>query len=1200
MKISVIILLTIIFSFGVLSAQQSHGDAQYRARNDHSGNLIRLTFWNHGMLGSQKGDNSLIYPGEWPINSGMAQLGNASSYVATELHIPVVNDSTGDTTYVAITPVDFCQGWDPVLFSHDTLGNFLGFEPLPGYYNITQKEKDPFHAVAMSHQPFTWPPFWPDKLDDPQDPGWPKHWNGYFGKDQKNADQESYFVMDDYQFKKRISGYKMPLPVPTEPDRGGLGLRQAVRGLQWSNPDAEDCIFWIYKITNFGELELKQTVFGLNVGASEGAKVNQNTDWDDDCAIFYRDLGLTVNYDWDNIGTAGYSPVPWMGFAFLESPGNATDGIDNDGDAINAPGGGKLITKEDFVKSYAVGDPIVLIDYHTYERKVVSMPADGITFTIDGKKYYKVPNAPLEEIPRNGIDDNLNGLIDEADGAMAPDSVYYYLYIRDPVYNNQDYLAKDYITGQGLSNLMIDERRDDGIDNDGDWNADYDDVGLDGKPGTGDEGEGDGVPTPGRGNLPGEPNIDKTDVDESDQIGLTSFIFYEYGSLTFSNDEDMWNVSRPGFFDSHLIDVDADYVFSTGYFPLLPNQSESFSVALLYGWDEKDLIQNKKIVQDIYNANYNFAVAPDKPTLHAVVGDNKVTLYWDDKAEKSFDRFLKKHDFEGYKIYRATDPGFVDAGQITDGYGYAYYTKPLAVYDKIDSVFGFFPKSLGRGVQFFLGNETGLVHTYVDSPVVNGVRYYYAVTAYDKGDVEKNIIPSETNKFVTVSATGEVRTGENVVAVVPTPPALGYKAPDFDVRPHQVGSGITEGKVWVNFIEPDKIPNDHEFEIQFLDQSMDHRDNDLDSLIDENDPSELLPTKTTGFVLKDLTAKDVPDTVWFYKYFKENGNLIPIKNLYNDDDGNPRTLTALLRGMKFFIYNPSPAILNIPKSGIFSGIQWSKNIDYYSAYNLRFGIFELGGFESGISYPRQYRIVFFDDIVGKSEAVYPILKTTGTPIPIPPTDVNFKIYDQQTGEEVPFGFVDVSTNPNVTRGHFSAKDRIIFFEKLPNDSTVITFSLLNNSVEDTTFVKYHGRLLGSGDTLNLYPDFPFTHNARYRFVTTAEGIDLKAAKENLDKITVVPNPYVVTAAWEIKNPYTSGRGPRSIKFMNLPQNCTIRIYSVDGSLVRKLEHHSTMTNGTEEWDVLSKDSMEIAYGVYIYHIEAPGIGEKVGRIIIIK
>ena len=46
-------------------------------------------------------------------------------------------------------------------------------------------------------------------------------------------------------------------------------------------------------------------------------------------------------------------------------------------------------------------------------------------------------------------------------------------------------------------------------------------MGIDGLAGSGDLGENDGIPTSGAGtDLPGEPNIDKTDIDESDQIGL--------------------------------------------------------------------------------------------------------------------------------------------------------------------------------------------------------------------------------------------------------------------------------------------------------------------------------------------------------------------------------------------------------------------------------------------------------------------------------------------------------------------------------------------------------------------------------------------------------------------------------------------------------------------------------------------------------
>ncbi len=1196
-------LLFFLFVHASLVAQLSHGDAQYRARNVHSGNLVRITFYNHGMVGRQVNDQSTVYAGEWPINSGMIQMGNATSYVGTELRVYTGVDSTGDSSYAYITPLSMCQGFNPERFPHDSLGNFLGFEPLPGYLNITQKELDPLNAVAMSHEAFTWPAHWPDKMEDSYDPGWAGHWNGYFGKDQRNADEESYYVLDDYQLKKKVSGYSIPLPIPSDPNRGGLGLRQEVRGLQWSNPDAEDCIFWIYDIKNIGARNYAKTVFGLNVGAGMGSSLSSSaSDNSDDCATFYRETNLTVNYDWDNIGAGGYSPVPWVGFAFLESPGNAFDGIDNDGDGIDAFGGGKIITTDDFYASYTVGDPIVLINYYNYERELSTMPAGGISFTANGTTYRKLPNMLLGEIPRNGIDDNLNGIIDESDGAQLTETEeYYYLYIRDPNYNNRDYLAVDYFSGSGLNNKLIDERRDDGVDNDEDWDPNIDDTGLDGKPGTGDTGEGDGYPTPGYGDLPGESNVDITDVDESDQIGLTSFIFYVYGTLTYSNDADMWDVSKPGYFDASLVNVDADYVFSCGYFPLLSQQSEFFSIALIYGWDREDIVRNKQIVQKIYDSNYNFAIAPEKPNVRVVPGDKKVTLYWDERAEFSFDRYLKEYDFEGYKIYRATDPGFSDAGHITDGYGYDRFTVPIEIYDKVDSVYGFFPETFGTGVQFNLGTETGLVHAFVDSPLVNGKRYYYAVTAYDRGDLEKNISPSETNKYVTIDASGNVTTGENVVTVIPQAPSLGYCPPDFDSQPYSVGTSITTGKVYVSFIEPDSIYDGDEFEIRFLDQSMDKRDNDCDSLIDGQDADELLPTLTTGFVVENITRSAIMDTVWIYEYRYVNDTWELVKNLYNDNDGDPNTLMAIVGGIKYLVYNPSPGIIHIPEQRIYNGIQWSSNIDYDSSYNVIFSTFELGGFKPGIDYPRQYQIVFFDEIVGKSETVFPILQTTGTPIPLPSTDINFKIFDQQTGEEVHFGFSDATVDANIVpRGHFSAKDRIIFFEELSNGSSVITMNLLNNDIEDTNFVNWFGRPLGSGDTLNLYPDFSFNHGSRFRFTAKGQKIDETLIKNSLDKIRVVPNPYVVTASWEPSNPYTSGRGPREIHFINLPTECTVRIFAIDGTLIRKLEHRSTMTNGTEIWDVLSKDNMEIAYGVYIYHIEVPGIGDKVGRLLIIK
>ena len=94
------------------------------------------------------------------------------------------------------------------------------------------------------------------------------------------------------------------------------------------------------------------------------------------------------------------------------------------------------------------------------------------------------------------VDNDLDGLIDEN----------YYLHYRQrkedqdgnvlfDILNPKSYI--DYISGFGVNNSMIDESRDDGIDNDGDWDSEYDDVGQDGIANTGDLGENNGFPDAG-------------------------------------------------------------------------------------------------------------------------------------------------------------------------------------------------------------------------------------------------------------------------------------------------------------------------------------------------------------------------------------------------------------------------------------------------------------------------------------------------------------------------------------------------------------------------------------------------------------------------------------------------------------------------------------------------------------------------------
>jgi hypothetical protein len=114
------------------------------------------------------------------------------------------------------------------------------------------------------------------------------------------------------------------------------------------------------------------------------------------------------------------------------------------------------------------------------------------------------------------------------------------------------------------------------------------------------------------------------------------------------------------------------------------------------------------------------------------------------------------------------------------------------------------------------------------------------------------------------------------------------------------------------------------------------------------------------------------------------------------------------------------------------------------------------------------------------------------------------------------------------------------------------------------------------------------------------GLSVEQAKTDLDKVAVVPNPYVGAASWEPPNLFQSGRGERRVYFIHLPAKCTIRIFTVRGYLVQTLVHDAPLDDGQEPWNLVSKDGMDISYGVYIFHIDAPGIGEKIDRFAIIK
>jgi len=1189
MSIFKICIITIILSWTTVFAQaeghvpsEDRGDPLFRRSSNLDGNNVRVTVHNIGQSG-WVGNDPGQWAFEWPKNTNREHIVFVSIWLGGE-----VIDTEGNVRHLIDLP-NAHQG---------PSGESWNMEPVPGFLNPNAK------SLARSDDSETWPSAaqggWRDKLDDPVDPGWVGSWNGFFGKNIFNADLEMFYRCSDDNYKTNKFTY---YPDDTDLTRGGMGLVMDVRAFAWTQILINDVVFFIHDIKNDGTKRLEKATFMIWLADLVGG------DSDDDEPFVDLQTDIAFLTDRDRIGTDpwGDDPVGLGGIKFLETPGNQVDGIDNDGDSDNYPhllsavGGDSLdrvplFTEDDFGNvALNPGDKIVLIDSLTFERRVIEYPVGGGTVTSLGRVFELPPEGKIfvEDTIPDLKDDDLDGLIDEQlslhlerfdeiSGTVKP--VRYINYLS---FEPGDTIKRGFITAgknavMNYENVapMIDESRDDNFDNDNDWVAAQDDLGQDGAETTGDTGEGDGLPTSGTGtDFPGEPNIDKTDVSETDLMGITSALVDPAFGVSFSpfDDEKNWRkFMTPGRF--YLPDIIGEYdtYVSSGYFPIEPGERQrmAVSVAMAGGGITKDAdiesaIQKSEQARIAYELDYRFAQAPVQVTLTAVPGDRKVTLYWDDAAEFSEDDFIKRQggpfkDFEGYRIYRTTDAAFEDAKVITDGSGNPLLLKPIAQFDLDDGIRGYHPIDI-YGVKYQLGDDSGLQHSYIDSGLTNGQRYFYAVTAYDFGYEFGNIAPTETPIQIDRDRQGNFNIGSNIAIVRPRASAAGYLPSEVESFTHTTGSST--GDIEFEIVDPRAVKDGHEYQITFEDTLI--QGVVLDKLTTKN------------FTIKDVTADSV---------------IMDKSTMFNDDDEVP-----LIDGFRITFYNEDQVKIDPEKA------KWSSD----DIFDYQFSPTQFLNLK-GVQNPFDYQIIFGDVGLGASKDTtigeWPVIA------PLPAKEVNFKIINISQDKEIEFAFGELDgTDGRFTIDTTNANnaDIVFFLEEDDTGKLIYTWQLILNTQPPDA------RNPMAGDTLQLYLRKPFLSRDTYNFVMKKENESKKEAKSQLDEIRVVPNPYVAAETWEPFNTFSSGRGPREIHFINLPRKCTIRIFNVNGDLIDKIEHDGAaantaeysnfpsendggFNNGTAIWDMLSSDNLEISYGIYLFHVQAPGIGEKTGTFAIIK
>ncbi|MBE0538589.1 MAG: hypothetical protein IH620_02655 [Ignavibacterium sp.] len=1074
------IYLLLLLSFLALSSTQAQilpdpvppewrGNIDAEREGTHDANLIRTIFYNYGMVGDYPPDPlnvdlSIFHSVEIPKGSGENYSDGTTPFVLSK-----ITQVTGTPAYIMETGYRERQGTSPIT------NKTMRFEPRFGYFQIDPNINQG-RSVAISNDPRTWPDEWYDKLNDIDDPGWSGSWNGFFGKAPK-ADQESFIVYDD-NFYDAWNYF----PDNRDVTRRGLGMRVEQRGFQWANPQAGLVIFFHYDITNESTTSYDNNViFGLymdsGVGGS-GIGIDGIPESDDDNAFFDREAGLNLVYTWDKNGNGFIGPTGYLGYSYLETPGNSVDGIDNDDDGIT-------------------------------DEKRNSGPGQEIIG---------------QEAILNYVNTNYN---------ITKFNNFY-----GPVALRPAYIAGVWWTG----------------DEDMNWVAEYDDTGADGVFGTNDTGEKDGIPTDG------EPNFDKTNIDESDQIGLTGFKLNRIRAgvgnpnttvdqIVFFDDGKQWpkrlfNIftDPDSAFDVPLaLNYNIGFLFASGPFYLGSGDRERFSLALGFGANLRELKTTTKVVQQIYKANYQFAIPPPMPTVNAFTGDRFVTLTWDNAGERAFDPITNNNDFEGYKVYRSTDPAFLDPQVIYTGTGTRPFAlKPIAQFDLINGIAGFSNTTV-EGIAYFLGEDTGLKHTFTDTTVYNGQRYFYAVVSYDRGVDSSQIYPSENAITVSQTLRGGTILPKNVVEVYPNPPVVGYQSAQVLNLVQSEGRGI--GNVSLQVLNSELVPDNHTFSIKF--------ENTDDSV------------RAQSYLLVDETMEDT--------LFSFGEDLL--------GEGSGPSGSGILPIIS------TPAIVEIDSQNTQLNSASATNINLKVRYSpsLPIGLRRPG-------FPENIDVIFSDVVLDTSVADIgvpsrPVKFTVLAKTLTGDKKLKFKYRDNNnsgTGTLDALGdYIEILTAKSETPNLLKATWRVEVDTAGLNGAPIIPPTL--NDI-------YEIRLL-----------FPYSSLDKFSFLTKAQYVDPNLAKQQFEKDPyVVPNPYVGAASFEPQRFAVSGRGERKIEFRNLPANCTIRIFTLTGELVQTLKHDGNITEGIVAWDLRNSSNLEIAPGLYIYHVDGENVGTFIGKFAIIK
>jgi hypothetical protein len=660
---------------------------------------------------------------------------------------------------------------------------------------------------------------------------------------------------------------------------------------------------------------------------------------------------------------------------------------------------------------------------------------------------------------------------------------------------------------------------------------------------------------------PGYVGIKFLDGPAKDPVtGQAKMSSFRRWATTFvpNTDEIRYDLLSSGTYDlEDTAPADKRIFISSGPFNLAYGDSTHFVIAICFAWPEwyydssvegqpERYADHLKLVaenaQFVYDNNYRFPQPPEVPRIQLNPQDRKIIVTWDNTAEKTIEEILSlpdfsdSLDFEGYKLWKSTT-------------GEEGSFKMLGQWDKVSF------DDLGNPI----GENTGLTHGYVDEDLINGKLYFYSVTAYDKGEYQPLNYGDPEFEVVPPLETGMVF-GINLKAESPNVQPSNFTQPQMEGLELIAGDpeGVSFG-VSPNYLIPDSVKN-KTYQILFSGPVSFRYDKEVTVY----GPDIYVVDKTTGDTVSttlNFPVGDPPTTL--------NSDLF---------DG----ITLTYTGPNLLANRVDTVYFQQPKNHIIIHPETSYYGNYISTQTAVPPVLPFGGYFM----PHTYLIEFYTN---ERVNVYDL--DSGDTLDYQIREFGYDVYAIANFEKVVIS-VDPATN-DTTWDWFNNPTQ--FKNRIYSNATAYKFYIPGAFI----FIEDPQKEIVEGDSIivKLSGSAAPREGNVYEFSTKGSQINYDS---DLSVVKVVPNPYLVRAAWDIDNDY------QKIQFINLPTECTIKIYTIAGDLVNTIQHNDpyksgfdSHTRGTAYWNLMTKNNQKIATGIYIYHINSP-FGETIGRFAVIR